>query len=135
MIHNITEGLGIAAPLAEGGEGARIPLPTLVGLAAIAGAPAILGAWIGGYSGSDVLAVLFFAAAAGAALQVVVEVDALRRAPRPRRAHLGLRDRRLSRRARGDVPDRAPRRLDARARDGPAENLDTSLIRFRAWTR
>ena len=83
MIHNITEGLGIAAPLAEGGEGARIPLPTLVGLAAIAGAPAILGAWIGGYSGSDVLAVLFFAAAAGAAFQVVVEVTRFvkRRAP------------------------------------------------------
>jgi zinc transporter ZupT len=84
MIHNITEGLGIAAPLAEGGEGAaRIPLPALVGLAAIAGAPAILGAWIGGYSGTDVLAVLFFAAAAGAALQVVVEVTRFvaRRAP------------------------------------------------------
>jgi zinc transporter ZupT len=83
MIHNITEGLGIAAPLAEGGEGARIPFPTLVGLAAIAGAPAILGAWIGGYSGSDVLAVLFFALAAGAAFQVVVEVTRFvkRRAP------------------------------------------------------
>ena len=83
MIHNITEGLGIAAPLAEGGEEARIPFPTLVGLAAIAGAPAILGAWIGGYSGSDVLAVLFFALAAGAAFQVVVEVGRFvkRRAP------------------------------------------------------
>jgi zinc transporter ZupT len=83
MIHNVTEGLGIAAPLAEGGVAARIPLPTLVGLAAIAGAPAILGAWIGGYSGSDVLAVLFFALAAGAALQVVVEVGRFvaRRAP------------------------------------------------------
>ena len=84
MIHNITEGLGFAARLGVGGVGAaRIPLPTLVGLAAIAGAPAILGAWIGGYSGSDVLAVLFFAAAAGAALQVVVEVTRFvaRRAP------------------------------------------------------
>jgi zinc transporter ZupT len=84
MIHNITEGLGIAAPLAEGGEeAARIPLPTLIGLALVAGAPAILGAWIGGYSGSDVLAVLFFALAAGAAFQVVVEVTRFvkRRAP------------------------------------------------------
>ena len=83
MIHNITEGLGIAAPLADKGEAARIPLPTLVGLAAIAGAPAILGAWIGGYTGSDVLAVVFFAAAAGAAAQVVVEVTRFvaRRAP------------------------------------------------------
>jgi zinc transporter, ZIP family len=83
MIHNVTEGLGIAAPLAEKGEQAKVPLPTLVGLAAIAGAPAILGAWIGGYTGSDVLAVVFFAAAAGAAAQVVVEVTRFvaRRAP------------------------------------------------------
>jgi zinc transporter ZupT len=83
MIHNVTEGLGIAAPLAEGGESARTPLPLLAGLTLVAGAPAILGAWIGGYSQSDVLAVLFFAAAAGAALQVVVEVGRFvkRRAP------------------------------------------------------
>ena len=40
----------------------------------IAGAPAMLGAWIGGYASSDLLAVVFFAAAAGAALEVVVEV-------------------------------------------------------------
>jgi zinc transporter, ZIP family len=83
MVHNITEGLGIAAPLAEDGDESRIPLLTLVALAAVAGAPAILGAWIGGYTGSDVLAVLFFAIAAGAALQVVVEVGRFvaRRAP------------------------------------------------------
>jgi ZIP family zinc transporter len=72
MIHNVTEGLGIAAPVAEGG--ARPQLGRLVGLALIAGGPAILGAWIGGYITSDVLGVLFFALAAGAALQVVVEV-------------------------------------------------------------
>ncbi len=40
----------------------------------IAGAPAILGAWLGGYAANDVLAVVFFGAAAGAALEVVVEV-------------------------------------------------------------
>ena len=83
MIHNLTEGLGIAAPLAEEGERERVPLVLLAGLTVIAGAPAILGTWIGGYSGSDVLAVVFFAAAAGAALQVVVEVTRFvaRRAP------------------------------------------------------
>jgi zinc transporter ZupT len=83
MIHNVTEGLGIAAPLAEEGEQARIPRLTLLWLTLVAGAPAIVGAWIGGYSGSDVLAVIFFAAAAGAALQVVVEVTRFvaRRAP------------------------------------------------------
>ncbi len=72
MIHNITEGLGIAAPVAEGNG--RPTLGRLATLALIAGAPAIVGAWIGGYLTSDVLGVLFFALAAGAALQVVVEV-------------------------------------------------------------
>ena len=70
MIHNVTEGLGIAAPLAR----ERISFWPLAGLALVAGAPAILGAWLGGYVTSDVLGVLFFAVAAGAALQVVVEV-------------------------------------------------------------
>ncbi len=71
MVHNVTEGLGIAAPATEA---RRVTLWQLVGLATIAGAPAIVGAWIGGYASTDVLGVLFFAAAAGAALQVVVEV-------------------------------------------------------------
>ncbi|MDQ3380470.1 MAG: hypothetical protein M3546_09120 [Actinomycetota bacterium] len=70
MIHNITEGLGIAAPVAK----TRVTILALIALALIAGAPAILGAWIGGYTSSDVLGVLFFAVAAGAAFQVVVEV-------------------------------------------------------------
>ena len=72
MIHNVTEGLGIAAPVAEGGT--RPSLSRLSVLAVVAGAPAILGAWLGGYTTSDVLGVLFFALAAGAAFQVVVEV-------------------------------------------------------------
>jgi zinc transporter ZupT len=71
MLHNVTEGLGIAAPAAEG---RAVGLGRLAVLALVAGAPTILGAWIGGYVTSDVLAVLFFALAAGAALQVVVEV-------------------------------------------------------------
>lgn len=72
MIHNVTEGLGIAAPAAE--SGARVGVSRLALLAAIAGAPAILGAWLGGFASSDFLAVVFFAAAAGAAFEVVVEV-------------------------------------------------------------
>jgi ZIP family zinc transporter len=81
MIHNVTEGLGIAAPVAEGKS--RPGLRHLSLLALVAGAPAILGAWLGGYATSDVLGVLFFALAAGAALQVVVEVGRFiaRRAP------------------------------------------------------
>ncbi len=70
MIHNVTEGLGIATPLAK----TRWTVLALAGLALIAGGPTILGAWIGGYTTSDVLGALFFAIAAGAAFQVVVEV-------------------------------------------------------------
>jgi zinc transporter, ZIP family len=70
MIHNVTEVLGIATPVAR----TRVTVLTLAALALIAGAPAIVGAWIGGYSSSDVLGALFFAIAAGAAFQVVVEV-------------------------------------------------------------
>ncbi len=71
MVHNVTEGLGIAAPIAERGQ---VSFGRLTALALIAGAPAIPGAWIGGFVTSDVLGVLFFAGAAGAALEVVVEV-------------------------------------------------------------
>jgi zinc transporter ZupT len=80
MVHNVTEGLGIAAPVADG---ARVGLARLAVLALVAGAPAIVGAWIGGFITSDVLGVLFFALAVGAALQVVVEVGryVARRAP------------------------------------------------------
>jgi zinc transporter ZupT len=72
MVHNITEGLGIAAPAAEGGG--HVGIGRLSLLALVAGGPAIVGAWLGGFLSSDLLAVVFFAAAAGAALEVVVEV-------------------------------------------------------------
>jgi len=81
MVHNVTEGLGIAAPIADGQAAAsRLRLLALV---AIAGGPTILGAWIGGYLTNDLLGVLFFAAAAGAAFEVVSEVGryVARRAP------------------------------------------------------
>ena len=65
------EELGIAAPLAEG---RRVGVGRLAVLALVAGAPAILGAWIGGFLMNDLLGVLFFALAVGAALQVVAEV-------------------------------------------------------------
>jgi ZIP family zinc transporter len=71
MIHNITEGLGIAAPIADG---ARTSFARLATLTLVAGGPAILGAWLGGFITNDVLAVVFFAAAAGAAFEVVTEV-------------------------------------------------------------
>jgi len=71
MVHNVTEGLGIATPLAER---SKVSFGRLAVLALIAGAPAIPGAWLGGFVTSDVLGVLFFAGAAGAAFEVVVEV-------------------------------------------------------------
>jgi len=72
MVHNVTEGLGIAAPIASAGQ--RASLARLGALTLLAGAPAIFGAWIGAYLSNEFLAVLFFGLAAGAALQVVVEV-------------------------------------------------------------
>jgi zinc transporter ZupT len=79
MIHNVTEGLGIATPVAK----TRVTVLALAGLALVAGAPTSVGAWIGGYTTSDVRAARFFAIAAGAAFQVVVEVGryVARRAP------------------------------------------------------
>ncbi len=80
MVHNVTEGLGIVAPVAEG---RRTSLTRLGVLALVAGGPTILGAWIGGFLTNEILVVLFFALAVGAALQVVVEVGRYiaRRAP------------------------------------------------------
>jgi zinc transporter, ZIP family len=71
MIHNVTEGLGIATAATDE---RKVSFARLAMLALIAGAPAILGAWLGGYVRNDVIGVLFFAAAAGAAFEVVVEV-------------------------------------------------------------
>lgn len=81
MVHNITEGLGIAVPIADGHK--KPGIGRLIALVLVAGAPAILGAWIGGFITSEVLGTLFFAIAVGAALQVVVEVGKylVRRAP------------------------------------------------------
>jgi zinc transporter, ZIP family len=72
MVHNVTEGLGIATPASE--EKRRVSWGWLVGLVLIAGAPTIAGAWLGGYAANDWLGTIFFAAAAGAAFEVVVEV-------------------------------------------------------------
>lgn len=69
-IHNTTEGLAILAPIARD----RIRLATLVLLGLVAGAPTILGTWVGGLSYSPVLATLFLAIGAGAIFQVVYEL-------------------------------------------------------------
>lgn len=69
-IHNTTEGLAILAPIARERTGLR----TLILLGVLAGAPTILGTWIGGISYSPVLAALFLAVGAGAIFQVVYEL-------------------------------------------------------------
>ena len=75
-IHNTTEGLAIVAPLRSGagGSGERPPLIRLVALGLIAGAPAILGAWIGASAFNPSLAALLFGVGVGAIVRVVVQI-------------------------------------------------------------
>ncbi|HEU4801338.1 MAG TPA: ZIP family metal transporter [Gemmatimonadales bacterium] len=70
LLHNTTEGLGIVAPL--GRERPTFTQLALLGL--LAGAPTIIGAWIGGFTYSPALTTLFFALGAGAVIQVVWEL-------------------------------------------------------------
>jgi len=70
IIQNITEGLGIIAPILKD----RPTIGQLAYLGLIGGAPAIVGAWIGGYTPSPFLAVLFLAIGTGAIFQVAVEI-------------------------------------------------------------
>ncbi|HET6548477.1 MAG TPA: ZIP family metal transporter [Solirubrobacter sp.] len=66
-LHNTTEGLAIVAPLAR----ARPSLGRLVSLGLIAGAPAILGAWIGAAAFNPSAAAFLFGFGAGAIVQVI----------------------------------------------------------------
>ncbi|MBZ0317021.1 MAG: ZIP family metal transporter [Anaerolineae bacterium] len=72
-LHNITEGIGIAAPIAK----ERPKLIHFVLLTLLAGAPAIIGTWLGGFAFDPLLAVIFLSIGAGAILQVVYEVTRL----------------------------------------------------------
>lgn len=72
-LHNITEGIGIAAPIAR----ERPRWWHFVLLAALAGLPAVLGVWIGGFVYNALLAAVFLALGAGAIAQVVYEVSRL----------------------------------------------------------
>ncbi|MGI8727348.1 MAG: ZIP family metal transporter [Solirubrobacterales bacterium] len=69
-IHNTTEGLAIVAPLADG----RPSVGRLVGLGLIAGAPAIVGAWIGAAAFNSSISALLFGAGVGAIAQVIVQL-------------------------------------------------------------
>jgi ZIP family zinc transporter len=75
-IHNTTEGLAIVAPLRRG-EGGRVERPRLRRLIALglsAGAPAILGAWIGSSAYDPSLAALLFGVGVGAIVRVIVQI-------------------------------------------------------------
>jgi zinc transporter ZupT len=65
-LHNITEGVGIAAPVLKE---KRPRLVHFVWLALLGGVPAILGTWIGGFAYSYLLSTLFLAVGAAAILQ------------------------------------------------------------------
>jgi zinc transporter ZupT len=71
-LHNTTEGLAIVAPVAREGR-ARIDRLLLLGL--LAGAPAVLGAWIGASAFHPSVAALMFGIGAGAIAQVVVQIS------------------------------------------------------------
>lgn len=73
ILQNITEGLGIIAPVLRDRPG--VGSLALMGL--VGGAPAILGAWIGGLSPSPTLAGLFLGIGTGAVFEVVYEIGKL----------------------------------------------------------
>ncbi len=79
MLHNFTEGIGIAAPLV----GHRPRFRLFVGLVALAGLPTVPGAWAGAFAVTPFWIAVCFGIAAGAILQVVIELAAYLR----RRAH------------------------------------------------
>jgi ZIP family zinc transporter len=69
-LHNTTEGLAIVAPTAR----ARLSLGRLALLGLLAGAPAVLGAWIGASAFHPSVAALLFGVGAGAIAQVIVQI-------------------------------------------------------------
>ena len=69
-LHNTTEGLAIVAPIA----GLRPTLGRLALLGLVAGAPAVLGAWIGAAAFNASIAAFLFGFGAGAIAQVIVQL-------------------------------------------------------------
>lgn len=69
-IHNTTEGLAIVGPIANAS-----PNPArLAGLGLLAGAPAVLGAWIGASAFNASIAAFLFGFGAGAIVQVIIQL-------------------------------------------------------------
>lgn len=84
-LHNTTEGLAIVAPVA-----ARRPsLAALAGLGLVAGAPAILGAWIGASAFNTSLTAFLLGMGAGAIVQVIQQLAPFMRDREGRYLHPG----------------------------------------------
>jgi zinc transporter ZupT len=73
-VHNMTEGPAVIAPLARD---ERPALWHFGALGVLAGAPVILGGWIGGLAYSPTLGALFLAVGVGAIVQVIGEIAGL----------------------------------------------------------
>ena len=69
-LHNVTEGIGVAAPLVENRPAYR----HFVALALLAGGPAVIGTWIGAFTFSPFWTAVFLAIGVGAIVQVIYEV-------------------------------------------------------------
>ena len=69
-LHNATEGLAIVAPVSR----SEARFGKLAGLGVLAGAPAVLGAWIGASAYDPTLAGLMFGIGAGAIARVIVQI-------------------------------------------------------------
>ncbi|HLD92917.1 MAG TPA: ZIP family metal transporter [Anaerolineales bacterium] len=73
IIQNITEGLGIIAPILR----EKTPVRDLLLLGLLGGAPAIAGTWLGALSPNATMAVLFLGIGAGAIFEVIYEIAKL----------------------------------------------------------
>jgi zinc transporter ZupT len=81
-LHNVTEGIGIAAPLLKE---KRPPMLSFVLLTLLARGPAVIGIWVGSIAATPQWSALFLGIGAGAILQVIVEVGAFLMAQHPDR--------------------------------------------------
>ena len=66
-VHNASEGIAIVAPLGDVPAGVRL----LGGLGLVAGAPTILGTWLGALAYSPTLGLVFLGLGVGAIVQVI----------------------------------------------------------------
>ncbi|ABX13558.1 ZIP family metal transporter [Nitrosopumilus maritimus] len=69
-LHNTTEGIAIASPMSR----EKTVIWKLTAMGMIAGAPAIFGAWVGGFVYSPFSSVIFLSIGAGAIFQVIITI-------------------------------------------------------------